>query len=146
MAEQPLTRRRAIIWWGTLFVVSVLGTAFVMWRWYHGQRLWLGIPLYAALFVCASVPGMRVDPEKIRKSVGTGLRALVEPAPFWALAVVVIEILILVFLGLDWFWRTTLPLPAGIVAGYKWARQGEAPGAPAKDDKESPKAVDFWKT
>lgn len=145
MAEQPLTRQRAITWWGALFIASVFGTAFVMWRWYHGQRLWLGILLYAALFVCASVLGARADAKRIRQSVGEGVQALVNPAPLWALAVLVIELLILIFLGWSWLWRSTLPLPAGIVAGFKWARQESAPSAPANGEKKPPKAMDFWK-
>ena len=145
-AEQPLTRGRAITWWGGLFAVSVFGTAFVMWRWYPDRRVWLLVLLYTALFVCASVLGVRADPEKVRKSLGVGVRALVKPAPLWALGVLVIELLILILLGWGWFWRSTLPLPAGIVAGFKWARQGGAPSEPDKAEKERSKELDFWKT
>ena len=147
MAKEPLTRQKAITWWIALFAISVLGTAYVMWRWYQGQRLWLGIPLYGALFVCASVLGTKADPEEIKKNLGAGLRTLIGPAPLWALAVVVIAALIWVLVGWDWFWRALGALALGVLAGLLWARQ-EQPPKPhdAKDDKAPHPPMDFWKT
>jgi len=147
MSDQPPSRGKAIAWWAALFILSVFGTAFVMAHWYHGRRLWLGVPLYTALFVCSSALGMRADSEKVRRGLGEGIRALIEPAPRWALAVLLLEIVIFAALGWSWFWRTTFPLPAGILAGFKWAAQN-----PPTDDKttekdgdsESKPAVDFW--
>lgn len=146
VAKQPLTREKAIVWWIALFVISVFGTAFVIWRWYRGQRLWLGILLYGLLFVCASVPGTRANPDEIKKSIGAGLRTLIVPAPLWALAVAVLELLTLVFLRWDWFWRSPAPLALGVIAGYLWARQEQPPDASAsKKDKDMPPPVDLWK-
>jgi len=147
VADQPLTREKAIVWWIVLFVLSVFGTAYVMWRWYHGQRLWLGIPLYGALFYCASVLGIQADPAEIKKSIGAGLRTLIAPAPLWALGVVVIELLVLIFLGWGWFWRSPAPLALGVLAGHLWARQAQRPGTSvAPDDKDSARPMDIWKT
>ena len=144
MASEPLTRQKAITWWIGLFVISVLGTAYVMWRWYYGRRLWLGVPLYAALFACSSVLGAHANSEDLRKSLGAGLRTLIVPAPLWALAVLIIELLTLV-VGWGWFWRSPLPLALGVLSGCLWARQAPVVAPAAPKGEEAPAPMDFWK-
>ena len=152
MAEQAvMTRERAMAWVGGLFALTVLGTGFVCWRWYLGQCLGRIVVSYAALFVCAAVMGMRAKPDEIRHGLGRGLLTLIQPAPFWALGVVVILLSLPILCGWSlvnawpWMWRAPLPLAAGVVAGYKWARQQPAAGKPSSSEKEAPPPMDLWK-
>jgi len=145
VSKQPITREKAMALGAVLFCLSVFGTAIVIRRFYFGQGLWFGMPLYAALFACAAVMGSRAKPEEIRRSLGAGVLALVRPAPRWALGLLAVELALLVLCGWPWTWRSTLPLAAGIVAGYKWARQFPEPTEPAAPEKDAPPPMDFWK-
>ncbi len=145
MSQPPLTRQQGMMWGGGLFILSVLGTAFVVWWKYLGQGLWLGVPLYAALFACGAVMGTRADPREIRRSLGAGILTLVQPAPYWALGVIGIELVLAVFGGWMWWWRSILPLAAGIVAGYKWPREAAVPVEPAAKEEGAPPPMDLWK-
>lgn len=142
MADKPMTREKAIVWWIVLFVVSVLGTALWISHKYHSARLWLGLPLNTALFVCASVWGMGARPEEIKKGLGPGLKAL--PVSQWALAVAVIELLLWILVGWKWFWRSPAILALGLVSGCIWAQQEQPPAAPEGEGEEPP-PVDLWK-
>jgi len=142
--EKTISREKAITWWAVLFMISVFGTAFVMWKWYPTKSLLRLVPLYSALFVCSSIMGTRADREALRQSIGAGLKALIEPAPMLALGVLALEVLVLVLLGFSWAWRSIAPIGLGVLAGAVWARQG--PGAPpGKDEKDKVEPVDLWK-
>ena len=157
MALAPPTRQQATAWCASLFVVAVIGTAIVF-RWkYSSVGLLLGLPLNAALFVCASRMGQRANFDEIRRGIGPGLQTLVGPAPAWALASLALIVLIQIAIG--WGWGFSLPvrflilglsffpLSLGIIAGNKWALQFGPPEDKIKfkSRKVDEPTIDIWK-
>jgi hypothetical protein len=137
-----MTREKAAMWGGVLFGLSIVVTGIVLRK---SPRLWIGLPLFTALFACSAVVGLQASREKIRASLGEGLRAVAESAPLWGLGALVVIVLIGRFAGWSWFWRSSFPLAAGLLTGLLWPRPEKPPEEAPKTEQEGPPPMDFWK-
>jgi hypothetical protein len=145
VADEPITRGRAITWTVIFFVLAVIVNLIGLKMSVKPSfgKLLLGTGLYTAVFFVCWAMGTKADMEELKKGVVDGLRALIEPAPFLILVVIILEILIF-FLGWPWFWRTLAPLACGIIAGTRWAKS-EIPEEPVPSKKKDGPSIDVWK-
>ncbi len=145
MGNKSSLQSNAAVWTAVLFVGALVGTVYPVWRFYGGHRIWLGAPLFVALFVCAWFLGSGADREEIRKGLGPGLRTLVQTGPQWAGALVVL--LLATQIGCGWIWiqRAIIPLAAGLLAGILRPRPVKKAEASPEAKKDEPPPMDFWK-